>query len=101
MTMTTAPAPRCAGAREPARTAAADSRRPGPPVRFPRKVDLFGGVLMTPTTYDEAVDVLLRAAEAGQPATADFGAVHVLATAARDEKFRATVNALDMVAPDG
>lgn len=85
MTMTIAPAPPRAGAA----------------VRFPRKVDLFGGVLMTPTTYDEAVDVLLRAAEAGQPATADFGAVHVLATAARDADFRATVNALDMVAPDG
>ena len=70
-------------------------------VDFPKKVDLFGGVLMTPTTYDEVVDVLLRCARARQPATADFGAVHVLATAARDPEFRRTINALDIVAPDG
>jgi N-acetylglucosaminyldiphosphoundecaprenol N-acetyl-beta-D-mannosaminyltransferase len=70
-------------------------------VEFPKKVDLFGGVRMTPTTYDEVIDVLIRCARARQPATADFGAVHVLATAARDAEFRRTINALDIVAPDG
>lgn len=70
-------------------------------VAFPKKVDLFGGVQMTPTTYAEVVDVLIRCAQARQPATADFGAVHVLASAARDPGFRRTVNALDIVAPDG
>ena len=77
---------------------------PAPPaelVQFPRKVDLFGGVQMTPTTYDEVVDVLIRCARSRQAATADFGAVHVLASAARDAEFRETVNALDIVAPDG
>src|SRR4051812_10930832 len=101
MTMTIAPGHPRAGAAEAVRTTPPAARPAGGPVRFPRKVDLFGGVLMTPTTYDEAVDVLLRAAEAGQPATADFAAVHVLATASRDATFRATVNALDLVAPDG
>ena len=71
------------------------------PVPFPKKVDLFGGVKMTPTTYAEVIDVLIRCAQARQPATADFGAVHVLATAARDAAFRETINALDIVAPDG
>jgi N-acetylglucosaminyldiphosphoundecaprenol N-acetyl-beta-D-mannosaminyltransferase len=70
-------------------------------VAFPEKVDLFGGVRMTPTTYAEVVDVLVRCAQARRPATADFGAVHVLASAARDAKFRETINALDIVAPDG
>jgi exopolysaccharide biosynthesis WecB/TagA/CpsF family protein len=70
-------------------------------IQFPKKVDLFGGVRMTPTTYAEVVDVLIRCAQSRQPATADFGAVHVLATAARDGDFRRTINALDIVAPDG
>src|SRR3982751_4501089 len=100
MTMTIAPAPQRAGAQQLVRTAPPGPRHGSNAVRFPRKVDLFGGVLMTPTTYDEAVDVLLRAAEAGQSATADFAAVHVLSMASRDETFRATINALDMVAPD-
>ena len=79
-----------------AKSAAAQRR-----VRFPAKCDLFGGVRMTPTTYAEAVDVLVRAAEARQPATADFSAVHVLAMAARDPEFREKLNALDLVGPDG
>jgi exopolysaccharide biosynthesis WecB/TagA/CpsF family protein len=74
---------------------------PAASVGFPEKVALFGGVRMTPTTYDEVVDVLIRCAQARQPATADFGAVHVLATAARDGDFRRTINSLDIVAPDG
>src|SRR5882757_10855144 len=70
-------------------------------VAFPAKCDLFGGVRMTPTTYGETVDVLIRAAEARQPATAEFAAVHVLAMAAREPKFREVINGLDLVAPDG
>jgi N-acetylglucosaminyldiphosphoundecaprenol N-acetyl-beta-D-mannosaminyltransferase len=84
------------------KTAEASSHRPSRrPVSFPPKCDLFGGVRMTPTTYDQAVDVLVRAAEARQPATADFSAVHVLSMAARDPEFRHKLNALDLVGPDG
>lgn len=70
-------------------------------VRWPAKVDLFGGVMMTPTTYDEAVRTLIRAGQARQGGAADFSAVHVLSSAARDPAFRQIINALDMVAPDG
>ena len=76
-------------------------RAPAKAVPFPPKCELFGGVRMTPTTYAQAVDVLIRAAEARQPATADFSAVHVLAMAARDPAFRRKMNALDLVGPDG
>src|SRR5687768_16471851 len=36
-------------------------------IAFPKKVELFGGVQMTPTTYAEVVDVLIRCAQARQP----------------------------------
>lgn len=71
------------------------------PVRWPAKCELFGGVQMTPTCYDEVVDTLIGAAKVRQGGSADFGAVHVLASAARDPEFRRIINGLDMVAPDG
>ncbi|MDB5294138.1 MAG: hypothetical protein JWO31_121 [Phycisphaerales bacterium] len=94
MTLTlTAPArtPSAAGRAEPTR----------PRVRFPAKVELFNGVRMTPTTYQEVVDVVLAAAEARQPAIAAFAANHILAMAAKDPAFRARINDFDLVAPDG
>jgi exopolysaccharide biosynthesis WecB/TagA/CpsF family protein len=83
-----------------------DSRGPNPPpprqrVRFPAKVELFNGVLMTPTRYAEVVDVAMAAAEARQPATFAFAANHILAMAAGDAAFRDRMNDFDVVAPDG
>ncbi|QOV88467.1 WecB/TagA/CpsF family glycosyltransferase [Humisphaera borealis] len=71
------------------------------PVRFPAKVELFNGVMMTPTTYDDVVDVCINAAKARQPAITAFAANHILAMAAGDEAFRARMNDFDLVAPDG
>lgn len=64
-------------------------------------MELFNGVLMTPTRYGEVIECVLAAAVAGQPATAAFAANHLLATAASDGDFRARLNAFDLVAPDG
>jgi exopolysaccharide biosynthesis WecB/TagA/CpsF family protein len=91
-----APAP---GARADAGAAAGSA--PRRPVRFPAKVELFNGVLMTPTSYAEVVETVLAAAEAGQPAITAFAANHILAMAAGDADFRERMNAFDLVAPDG
>lgn len=70
-------------------------------VRFPRKVELFNGVQMTPTTYAEVVTTLIAAAKARQPALAAFAANHILAMAAQEPEFRSRMNDFDLVAPDG
>jgi exopolysaccharide biosynthesis WecB/TagA/CpsF family protein len=95
------PATRPANAGAGPGPAPAKSARPARTVRFPAKVALFNGVLMTPTSYAEVVDVVLAAAEARRPAIAAFAANHLLATAAGDPAFRARLNAFDLVAPDG
>src|SRR3954470_11800105 len=100
MTMTLQQAPRSGATvtkSAPARPAAKHPRR----VKFPPKCGLFGGVMMTPTTYAEAVEALVSAAAARQPAAADFAAVHVLAMAASDPAVRAKITAMARVAPDG
>jgi exopolysaccharide biosynthesis WecB/TagA/CpsF family protein len=69
-------------------------------VGWPRKVDLFG-VQVSPTTYDEAVAVILRAAERGVPGVVACQAVHAVVTASCDPVLCDMVNGFDLVTPDG
>jgi exopolysaccharide biosynthesis WecB/TagA/CpsF family protein len=83
----------------PEDNALATVERP-PPVRWPRKVDLFGlGVSVT--AYDEATAAILEAAREGVPGVVSCHAVHAIVTASRDPALRDKVNTFDMVTPDG
>jgi exopolysaccharide biosynthesis WecB/TagA/CpsF family protein len=70
------------------------------PIGWPRKVDLFG-VGVSVTTYDEAVEVILRAAGRGASAVVAAQAVHAVVLASRDPALRDKVNAFELVTPDG
>jgi exopolysaccharide biosynthesis WecB/TagA/CpsF family protein len=102
MTLTQTPrASRASGAAHTS-IAGSDSRRSSRnKVPFPAKVELFNGVQMTPTTYAEAVETCIAAAQARQPALCAFAANHILAMAAKEPDFRGRMNQFDLVAPDG
>ena len=70
------------------------------PVRWPRKVDLFG-VEVSVTSYDEAVTAILQAAGQGLPGIVSCHAVHALVTASRAPSLRDKVNTFELVSPDG
>ena len=72
----------------------------GSPLTWPPKHDVFG-VQVSAVTYDEAVDVILAAAQRRVPAQVTLHAVHALITASNDEELRKRVNTFDIVAPDG
>lgn len=74
--------------------------RSAAPPAWPRKLDLLG-VGISPTTYDEAVRLILDAAEQGRPAVVACQAVHAVVTAGRDGELRRRVNSFELVAPDG
>jgi exopolysaccharide biosynthesis WecB/TagA/CpsF family protein len=82
-----------------ARAPAAKRHSPGV-VHWPARRDVFG-VLVSPTTYEEAVDVILHAARQQQPAAVSLHAAHAVVTASDDPALRAKVNRFQMVAPDG
>lgn len=67
---------------------------------WPRRHELFG-VRVSATTYEQVVESVLRAAEAGRPAMVDFMSAHGLTTAARDSGYRRRLNDFDVLAPDG
>jgi N-acetylglucosaminyldiphosphoundecaprenol N-acetyl-beta-D-mannosaminyltransferase len=67
---------------------------------WPRKMNLFG-VGVSPTTYDEAVDVITRAAAQRQSAVVSCHAVHALITFCGDASLRDKANSFDMITPDG
>ena len=71
-----------------------------PTISWPKKVSLFG-VGVSPTTYDEAVDVITRAASQRQPAVVSCHAVHALVTFSGDANLREKANSFDMITPDG
>ena len=64
------------------------------------EVDLFG-VDLTVSTYDHATAVIMDAARERRSFAVSALAVHGLMEAARDEDFRRSVNAIDLVVPDG
>lgn len=70
------------------------------PLKWPRKVDLFG-IGMSPTTYDEAIEVILAAAARREPAVVACQAVHAVMTACSDPELKRRVNTFDMLTPDG
>jgi N-acetylglucosaminyldiphosphoundecaprenol N-acetyl-beta-D-mannosaminyltransferase len=67
---------------------------------WPAKRNLFG-VEVTSTTYDDAVEVILQAAQNRQPAVVSLHAVHAVVTASDDLALREKVNRFQMIAPDG
>jgi exopolysaccharide biosynthesis WecB/TagA/CpsF family protein len=69
-------------------------------VIWPEKLDLFG-VQVTPTSYDEAGEIIVAAAEQGHSAVVSCHAVHAVATASCDRSLRDKVNRFDMITPDG
>lgn len=81
---------------------AAIAHRPIAPVLslWPAKLDLFG-IGVTPTTYDEAVELIVAAAERHEPAIVACQAVHAVVTASQDSTLRARVNSFELVTPDG
>jgi N-acetylglucosaminyldiphosphoundecaprenol N-acetyl-beta-D-mannosaminyltransferase len=67
---------------------------------WPRKLDLFG-VGVTPTTYHEAVDLIVAAAERRESTIVACQAVHAVVTACQDPTLRERVNSFELVTPDG
>ncbi|MFH5804240.1 WecB/TagA/CpsF family glycosyltransferase [Alienimonas sp. DA493] len=72
----------------------------GPPPRWPAKRDLFG-VGVTPTTYAEAAECVVRAGARRESAVVGAFAVHAVVTASGDPALRAAVNRFEMITPDG
>ncbi len=69
-------------------------------MNWPVKHDIFG-VGVSSTTYDELVDCVIRAAQAGERAIIDFMPVHGLVESNKDPSFKAMMNQFDVIAPDG
>jgi len=69
-------------------------------VRVPERLPV-AGVLVSRTTYSEAVDSLIQAARKGVPLQAAATSVHGLSIAAIDPAFGAVLNSFDLVTPDG
>jgi exopolysaccharide biosynthesis WecB/TagA/CpsF family protein len=67
---------------------------------WPRKVDVLG-VLVSPTTYAEATEAILTAAQDRTGAVVSCHAVHAIVTAAGDPALREKVNQFQMITPDG
>lgn len=65
-----------------------------------RKVDLFG-VDVSVTTYADATETIIEAAEARQSFAVSALAVHGLMEAVSDAEFRRQVNSIDLTTPDG
>jgi exopolysaccharide biosynthesis WecB/TagA/CpsF family protein len=59
------------------------------------------GVLIDPTTYDDATDAVIAAAQEGRPFALTALAVHGVMTGVQDRAQGARLNAFDLVTPDG
>ena len=73
---------------------------PASMVSWPVRHNLFG-VQVSSTHYDEVVDTVIRAAQAGQRGMVDFMPAHLLTAVAGDAEFRRRMDDFDIVAPDG
>ena len=71
-----------------------------PALAWPRKYDLFD-VQVSATTYQEACDVLIAAAQEKTPAVASLHAAHAVVTSSLDRDLLRKVNQFDIVATDG
>ncbi len=71
-----------------------------PGVRFPPRLPV-AGIWITPTTYAEATDRIVRAAQARASALVAATSVHGLSLGATDPAFGEQLNDFDMLPPDG
>ncbi len=71
-----------------------------PPVKWPRKFDLFG-VRVSATGYDEAEEAVIAAAKQHVPAVVSHNDVRALIDASRDQELREAANSFEIIAPDG
>lgn len=69
-------------------------------VNWPVKRSIFG-LLVSPTTYDEAVESIMTAAERRTPAVVSCHAVHALMTFSSDQELCSLANSFEMITPDG
>ena len=67
---------------------------------WPARVNVIGSVV-TPTTYEEAVEVICAAGLRNESAVVSCHAVHAVVTAACDPALREKVRTFEMVTPDG
>lgn len=71
-----------------------------PTIGWPPRHNVFG-VQISATTYEQAVEVILAAAQRRQPAAVSLHAAHAVVTASDDPVLREKVNRFQMIAPDG
>jgi exopolysaccharide biosynthesis WecB/TagA/CpsF family protein len=69
-------------------------------VTWPPRHNLFG-VQVSATDYDQAVEVILAAAEQRQSAVVSLHAAHAVVSASEDPALQAKVNDFELVGPDG
>ena len=69
-------------------------------ISWPEKYDLFG-VQVSATTYGEATDAILQAAQVGAAAIVSLHAVHAVVTASDDPALRQAANSFQIVTTDG
>ena len=67
---------------------------------WPRKYNIFG-VNVSATTYEEALNLIISAAQKRIPAIVTHLPVHGLVLTSRDPSLQAKVNCFNIVAPDG
>src|SRR5688572_30281247 len=67
---------------------------------WPHKHDLFG-VQVSATSYDEAVTVIVSAAQLRHAAVASLHAAHAVVSAAEDPDLLRKVNQFELIGPDG
>jgi len=75
-------------------------RGPSSGTGWPLKYSLFG-VNISATSYEDAADAIILAAQRGQSAIINHLPVHGLVLASRNPNFQAIINSFDIVAPDG
>jgi len=71
-----------------------------PAPEWPAKREVFG-VSLSPTTYQEAAECVVRAGARRESAVVGAFAVHAVVTASGDPGLRAAVNRFEMITPDG
>ena len=69
-------------------------------VTWPPRYNLFG-VQVSATDYDQAVEVILAAAQQRQSAVVSLHAAHAVVSASQNPALRAKVNDFELVGPDG
>jgi exopolysaccharide biosynthesis WecB/TagA/CpsF family protein len=69
-------------------------------IKWPKKHNIFG-VDVSETTYEEALTLILMAAQKRIPAIIDHMPVHGLIEASRNAHLRSMINNFNMVTPDG